>query len=145
MASLGWPKLTERLPAGEWGHCQKCGLGGELFTDLRVWQEHDERDRGTPAVVVLCESCSAIIEPHPRLYRRLELDAPMPGVMHLCEGCEHREGYLCRHADLTINGGPGLEIQYPEPTRVHRNYGGGRGDWGWIFNGPAISCAGRSE
>lgn len=157
MASIGWPKLSETLPRDyelevifplEWGQCQKCGRSGELFDELEVWLEHDEKDKATPVAVVLCPPCAKkIIEPHPRLYALQRKHAPIPGVMELCAACVHREGYRCRHEDLTVNGGPGLEIYYPEPMQAHVTYGrkrgGRRGEWLMMWKGPATSCVGQ--
>jgi hypothetical protein len=151
-ASFGWPKLSVTLPERwsqlfplEWGMCESCGAEGELFTkELVVWQEQSDTDRPTPVAVVLCPKCSkALVPPHPRLYRSVWPNAPLPGVMELCRGCRKRAGYRCTHPDLTTNGGPGLETIYPAPSRAHLNYGGGRGEWVLLWNGPPTSCAGR--
>lgn len=144
MASFSWPKLTVELPTVAWGQCQKCGTEGALHAELFVWQEHDRRDRSLPLAVVLCEPCSAIVEPHPRLYGRAEVHQTLPGVMALCEACEHRLGYLCQHPDLTTNGGPGLGITFPQPIRYHLRNSRGGGGFGWLFQGPPTECAGRS-
>jgi hypothetical protein len=150
MSSFGWPKLSVSLPRRvvvqlPWGTCQRCGLKGELFEDLGVWREHDDADKPTPVAVVLCQKCSdLVIEEHPRLYSSQLPHAPIPGVMELCRECTHRHGYLCGHADLTVNGGPGLEIVHPTPTPMHVNRGRGKSGWMKLWNGPATSCVGRS-
>lgn len=153
--SMGWPRLTEQLPPGEWDpgedyrHCQRCYRYGEFGEDLYAWQEHDDRDRREPRAVVLCVDCSDdLIEPHPRLYRRLKAWAPMPGVMDLCQGCVHRDGYLCRHPDLTINGGTGLEVTHPAPYQAMVTRPGPKGrrcSRERIWQGPPTGCAGRRE
>lgn len=156
---MGWPKLSVTLPQErqdlfplEWGTCERCGAPGKLFgrqvgdaepLGLEVWQECDERDRRTPVAVVLCPPCGKkVVPPHPRLYHREWEHAPIPGVMELCRACPFRAGYRCTHPDLTTNGGPGLEIQYPTPGKVHLNYGRGRGEWRTIWHGAPTSCAG---
>lgn len=156
MAKMGWPKLSETLDADrrqsgslfpfEWGQCQRCGLEGELFDDHEVWREHDETDRAQPVAVVLCSACAEkIVPPHPRLYSIQRKDVPLAGVMELCRDCEHRSegGYVCEHPDLTVNGGPGLKITFPEPMKAHVNYGRGRGEWLFVWQGPPTECAGR--
>lgn len=145
--SARWPRLTEDLGDQGWQRCQECGADGEIGEDLTAWQEHDDRDRPEPRAVVLCAPCSdRIIEPHPRLYRRLEPMAPMPGAMLLCEACDHRDRYLCRHPDLTINSGEGLVIRFPEATQYHASgtRGGRRtGWWGMLYSGHPTECEGR--
>ncbi|MFP3947124.1 MAG: hypothetical protein ACLFWG_00205 [Longimicrobiales bacterium] len=139
--SAGWPRLTEDLPPVDWGRCPQCHEERELV----IWQEHDDRDRPEPRAVKLCVDCSdAIIEDHPRLYRRHTPLVPLPGVMDLCRDCIHRDGTLCRHPDLTINGGPGLDIRFPEPMRVHVTARDrSRSGWENFWKGPPTECAGR--
>lgn len=144
-----WPKLTQTLqPPKEWGHCQRCGIQGRLrdATDdiplLLGWQEHDDQDRPTPAAVVLCVTCTDnLIEAHPRLYSRVQPQAPVPGVMELCRDCTQREGYLCGSPDLTLNGGEGLAITFPEPVYALVR---GRGRQ-TFYTDPPTTCAGRKE
>lgn len=147
-----WPQLSktlrfERHPDG----CQNCGNGPATHTELHRWQECDGQDRKTPIVVVLCKRCSdRLIEPHPRLYHRLEPNAPLPGTMALCVKCRHRDGLGCRHPKLKANGGPGLNIAITPPSRgfwdgadpkTGRRTGGMFEHW----PSPATACEGREE
>jgi hypothetical protein len=115
---MTWPKLSVQLTGPRHpGACQSCGATGE---NLQLWREHDANDQPTYTVVVLCAPCAGrLIEPHPRLYSLLHRFAPFPGVMALCLDCRHRDGTACRSPKAKFNGGPGLEVLYPEPTRVH--------------------------
>jgi hypothetical protein len=113
-----WPKLSESLGERSPGCCQACGKSFE-DPDLEMvrWTEHDENDRPTSTIVVLCQACSgAIIDPHPRLYDRLERNRPIPGAMGDCVHCRHREGLACRHPVLKANGGAGLVIRSDKPS-----------------------------
>lgn len=143
---MSWPKLSETLHPLLWGACQRCAVQGVLHHELVVWQEHDDHDKPTPVAVVLCKRCSEVIEPHPRLYARVSANTPLPGVMELCRECIWRRGYLCGHPNLTVNGGPGLEIQYPRPTvaMVDGVRNGRRTGWREVWwSGPPTGCAGR--
>lgn len=122
--------------------CQACGV---LF-DIRLWEECDPWDQPQkpPVVVVLCNACGLrLIEPHARLYRPLELFAPLPGVMALCADCCNREGLRCRSPLLKANGGSGLAITFSKPTEAMVCYGGGRGDFVRLYEKPPSKCAGR--
>jgi hypothetical protein len=107
-----WPRLSETL-----SHprtlvaCQACGRGELPSINLAVWQEHDEADRPEPIFLVLCDACARLIEPHPRLYRRVDRWAPAPGIMPTCSGCRHQDALRCRSPLLKANGGPGLPIR----------------------------------
>lgn len=146
-----WPRLSEELRQDvPWGCCQRCGkhfahvAHGSSFQV--IWREHDDRDRPEPRAVVLCGPCEEIIGPHPRLYERQQREVPIPGVMKLCEKCTHRRGYACTHPDLTLNGGPGLRIEFPPPAvaLVHGVRGGRRTGWRQtIYTGHPTACAGR--
>jgi hypothetical protein len=142
-----WPRLSETLPgAPSLDACMNCQRTWEEC-DLSRWQEHDDQDQPEPVIFVLCTPCSrAIIDPHPRLYRQLPRNEPMPGAMLLCEGCPHRDGLGCRHPDLKANGGPGLAIMAPRPTVafVDGTRGGKRTGWKetW-WPGPPTRCKGR--
>lgn len=135
-----WPKLSETLPRRDPGHCQECG--SELR--LTYWQECDDRDQGMPVFVILCQGCSdRIIEPHPRLYRDLAANTPMPGVMSICADCRERDGLRCTSAAAKINGGPGLKYE-PEGSMVHlcrspRRLSG----WQYLMPGPVTKCSGK--
>jgi hypothetical protein len=143
-----WPRLSEDLRQDvRWGCCQRCGKHFISGADFQViWREHDDQDRPEPRAVVLCGPCGSIIDPHPRLYAREQRDVPLPGVMELCRDCTHRRGYLCSHPDLTLNGGPGLLIEFPRPhvALVDGVRGGRRTGWReTIWTGPPTACAGR--
>lgn len=143
-----WPRLSEELRQDvPWGCCQRCGkhfMSGANFQV--IWREHDDRDHPEARAVVLCGPCSSIIEPHPRLYERQQREVPIPGVMNLCEKCTHRRCYICSHPDLTLNGGKGLQIEFPRPAvaLVDGVRGGRRTGWRQtIYTGHPTACAGR--
>jgi hypothetical protein len=129
-----WPRLSETLPhPPDLTRCQSCGnrlddaaaanrpdppfsgaSGAAIATPyaLAVWQEHDDTDRPELIYIVLCEACAdRIIAEHPRLYRRVDRWAPVPGVMPACIGCRRADGLRCRSPLLKVNGGPGLPIR----------------------------------
>ncbi len=122
-----WPKLSETLPyPRDPRRCQACGAVGDgnrvprdgaaCLPALHRWREHDEADRPTAVVVVLCAGCSdRMIGPHPRLYSRLHDFEPVPGSMALCEECACRDGLRCTHGDLKANGGGGLAVSVAKP------------------------------
>ena len=139
-----WPRLSRTLSgAPNLDACMRCG------SDLGVekWQEHDDRDQREPVVILLCRTCSdEIVEPHPRLYRKLHDWEPFPGAMALCRGCPHQVGLSCRHPDLKANGGAGLAITYPRPAvaLVDGVRNGRRTGWReTLWQGPPTACAGR--
>ncbi len=144
---LPWPRLSEDLTCPRHpNHCQSCGV--EIDTSDGIagarWREHDDTDKPDPIVVVLCRACSGrLIKPHPRLYERLDPNAPWPGCMALCVTCRHRDGVRCTHPDLTSNGGTGLLLTLPKSIPVHVNLGGGRGYWTLYYPHPPRACAGR--
>lgn len=142
---MTWPKLSKQLDGPRHpGRCQGCGTEGP---GLSRWREHDANDSPTPVVVVLCKRCEdERIEKHPRLYARLSENEPAPGSMGLCADCRHRDGTACAHPDLKANGGPGLMLTIPQPTRVHvcrspRRLSG----WLTIWPHEPRACAGREE
>lgn len=117
-------------------HCQKCGMMKTAPTALTAWQEHDHHDKPEFKVVMLCGDCKKrIIEPHPRLYRALRPFHPWPGIMQLCLECKFREGVSCTHPNAKANGGQGVKITFPEPTRGFVD--GGK------YSGPVIFWAGH--
>jgi hypothetical protein len=92
------------------------------------WREHDDDDRLTAVLLILCLDCSdRLIEKHPRLYTELDKNEPWPGGMAICIACRHREGLDCRHPDLEANGGPGLKIMVPQPMTGFLDYQDKRG------------------
>lgn len=143
-----WHRLSKALPAPRRPDtCQNCGRNDKQAR-LQIWRECDDRDQPQNIFVVLCEECTAtLIKPHPRLYHDVPENKPIPGVMaHLCVGCKHRDGLDCKHPDLKANGGPGLLIVAPQPTRGFMDGTRGGKRTGWMFEywpGPATECKGR--
>jgi hypothetical protein len=141
-----WPKLSESLPGPiAPDRCQSCDsdlLPADPARPLERWIECGESDLPTDVVVVLCEACSKrLIKPHPRLYMDLWQNDPHPGAMEICVECRHRDGTRCPLAK--VNGGPGLALTIAEPTQVHLNYGGGRGEFKRMYPKPASACSRR--
>jgi len=148
MNTTQWPKLSETLSGRKRpGYCQACDrhAGGAI----QIWREHDEQDRPTNVVVCLCEeSARQIIDPHPRLYSKIEPNAPVPGAMeHLCLDCLFRDGVSCTHPKLKSNGGKGLAIIMPE--QPVQGFWDGRDKQGrrtggsfLVYSQPAIFCEG---
>ena len=141
-----WPRLTQTLPPLRGAlRCQQCG---NPLVDF--WQEHDHRDQPEPRAEALCLRCStAIIGPHPRLYRRLQKHEPFPGVMAICGDCTHRRSTQCTHKDLKANGGPGLSLNFPRPNtafvdRRDRRTGKRIGERVPIYNAAPI-CRGHAQ
>lgn len=111
--SQAWPRLSEALPHLHPLKCAGCGLDHyeELLT---LWQECDQQDQPEIRYVLLCESCGdRMIEPHVRLYARIDRNSPAPGAMEICADCRYREGLWC--AKVKAHGGPGITIQAPKP------------------------------
>jgi hypothetical protein len=139
------PGLSKTLPfIPTPGRCSSCGQSPER---VQVWLECNEWDEETrPAVhVILCDRCSSrLIEPHPRLYKSQDPDAPNLGAMALCAECPHRSDLSCTCQLAKQNGGPGMEIRYDSPpTRAHVR-GSGFSGFRWFFKGPPSHCAGRA-
>ena len=137
-----WPKLSETLTHRRERHrCQACDFcDDDDGTLVRPWLEHDERDKPTAVVVMLCKTCSdKIIEPHPRLYREVEPMEPFPGQLRLCQGCKHQAALVCTRS--LLSGGPGVHLVFLKPLDVHLCRSP-RSKSGWIkvWQGPVISC-----
>lgn len=145
---LPWPMLSKDLiHMRDPGVCQSCGARADLGAELKRWREHDDQDRPTLTIVVLCDRCERIVAPHPRLYDPLDQHAPDPGSMPVCVDCRHRDGLRCLHPDATANGGPGVDLRYPTPHGAHILFGGRgqrRGDVVTLYLGP-VECMGREE
>lgn len=148
------PRLSEDLPGTRWpGICQACdGRDRTLFPGegkhvVTPWQEHDERDRPELICVWLCRGCSdRIIDPHPRLYARMDQweKMPFPGIMGLCEGCLWRRGPDCANPLQKRLGGSGLGIEYPRPQKMFIDCSPRSASGLYtVFSGPPTSCAGR--
>lgn len=125
--SKDWPRLSKTLSkARRYEFCQSCDKGAE-----QTWQECDEDDIPEIIYLRLCKTCAdKIIEPHPRLYIRLDEWAPAPGAMRCCIDCGNlKQGELdCRSPLLKSLGGPGLPIQQFVQSRgimCSRGKGGG--------------------
>lgn len=141
------PGLSATLDGRKHPHiCQGCDQTPDDSVELEQWREHDPNDRPTYTIVVLCRTCSGrLIEPHPRLYTKLEPFRPVPGVMGLCVACTRRDGTDCTSTQLKRNGGSGLQIDYPKPSFsgfLCRGPGSGPMT---VFSGPALKCADREE
>lgn len=144
-----WPRLSMAIwpqdfakggPGRQIGVCMQCGRAGD---DVAAWQECDDADKGEPIAICLCRRCSdEIIEPHPRLYKRVPAGMPFPGVMPCCVGCKHQVNLRCRIAKC--HGGPGVHLQYEHPTVAFvdgRDAKTGRRT-GWqqmVYHGP-VAC-----
>lgn len=152
-----WPRLSESLPFTEPGECANCGapesedfLSGKhpYKPALYVWREHDQFDNPEGRFVTLCVKCSdRLIEPHPRLYARLETHTPAPGVMEVCRDCKHRDGNRCLNPASLANGGEGIALVGPKPTTVYIDgvdkRGRRFGRWLQAYDGPVKSCSGK--
>jgi hypothetical protein len=138
-----WPRLSSDLAGPKHpDSCRSCGSGD----DLTRWQEHDMMDRVEHIYIVLCQACAnTLVEKHPRLYRQVDRNAPSPGVMTLCVDCPARDGTECTSPMATFNGGEGMVIKIPKPSRVHfcRRGKGAQSGWETIYVGPPKSCEGK--
>lgn len=142
-----WPRLTETL---DHPHPTMCGhYGHDVMPHVReLWQEHSRLDEPEPRYLVLCPDCAKeIIDPHPRLYRRLHNLAPAPGAMALCAECKHRKRWTCTNRDAKAHGGPGIRIRAPKPTIMHldgTDSAGRRRGWtSYIYPSEPTACSGR--
>lgn len=136
---MSWPKLSVFLEGPRHPEC--CQSCGTAEGPLRRWREHDNEDRPTPVVVVLCKRCEdRLIEKHPRLFSPLDAHEPHAGSMALCVDCIHRDGVRCTLAQH--NGGPGVLITTPKPTMIHvcRRGKGQRSGWMTWYPGPPKAC-----
>lgn len=111
---MSWPKLSGTLkPAVDLSRCQNCN--SNVFVSR--WREHDDKDISTQTIVLLCKNCSdKLIEPHPRLYSRMDKDEPLPGSMPICIGCKWHEIVRCKNPKSFVNGGAGLTLTFPTPA-----------------------------
>lgn len=114
-----WPKLSETLPHERRPDCCQSCAEKLIPTDgIRIWLEHDDKDQPTGVLVMLCARCETkLIEPHPRLYAKVDSNKPIPGAMQLCVDCIHRDGLTCKNPEAKMNGGPGLYINAAQPSR----------------------------
>jgi hypothetical protein len=141
-----WPRLSESLTHERSPVvCQACG---EVEQPLAAWQEHDANDKPEPIAVVLCAACSGkLIEPHPRLYRRLERNEPFPGTMTICLDCPARDGVRCKSPLSLANGGPGLPFPMPDSTAFVDGVRGGRrfGRVMRMWSKEVATCKGKTD
>jgi len=143
------PKLSEDLPQNVSPLvCQSCGTDDPRGW-MEYWREHDEKDQPTRVIITLCNECSQrIIEPHPRLYSRLERHKPQPGIMELCHDCTHRQCNYCTFPGLKENGGMGMVVHFPRPSLMFLDGVRNGRKVGWQemhYPGPATYCEGRRE
>lgn len=140
-----FPRLTTMLAGPDKPEvCRCCG-----DADASLWQEHDDRDQPEHRYLWLCEKCSdRIIEPHPRLYAKIDDNTPAPGAMRICADCTLRAaGGRCACPTAKANGGPGINIT--TTTGFHgfidgRDKSGRR--WGRRFThypSPPSACSGK--
>lgn len=136
-----WPRLSQTLPgATDANTCQKCAAKD----DVRLWQEHDDNDQPEPIAIALCRQCEKCINPHPRLYARIDAGQPFPGAMPTCDTCAHRAGLVCKSPLLKANGGPGLPLSYARPSEAFACNRGKGCQRMKIYHGP-VECKGKSE
>lgn len=145
-----WPKLSETLRFER--HplcCSNCGQGPATGAALQRWRECDGKDQPTQTIVLLCAPCARrLIEPAPRLYVKVDANAPLLGTMEMCAECRHRKMLSCTNPLTKANGGPGLILKVAEPIRGFqdgqdpktRKRTGGPFE---IWPSPPSSCAGR--
>lgn len=140
------PALSIELTSyDELDRCQACGRRDR---GVDRWLEADEHDgdQSPPVVVILCKACGdRLVEPHPRLYAKLDEWHPLPGSMPICQDCLHHVGTSCLNLQAQMNGGPGLNLIFPRPDRVHvlRRGKGQRSGYETIWRGPVVGCDGR--
>lgn len=137
-----WPRLSETLPLADVGKCQQCGSAEKLT----AWHECNDNDRPAgPVFVVLCQACAdRIIEPHPRLYKRLLTDEALPGALPMCADCVFRRRLRCTSPQAAFNGGDGIVFD-PPPTQIHL-HGRGISGWHWLMlTGEALQLAGGEQ
>jgi hypothetical protein len=124
------PRLSVDYPATTFhadrtdDRCFRCGCEFKGRPDRTVWREHDDNDRPEMVFVVLCLACAdRIIDPHPRLYARLDRNEPAPGVMAICRGCDHQVAYRCKSPRARASGGEGLSFPPADTTGFIDGYG----------------------
>jgi hypothetical protein len=127
---MNWPRLSLDLPHHrDYATCQACGAPAKT-----TWQECDDEDQPEPIYVRLCIPCAdRRIDPHPRLYRPIDKDAPAPGAMAACTDCQHAEALACQSPLLKANGGPGLPIH---SNQIGFACARGKGGCRRLYDGP---------
>lgn len=140
-----WPRLTQTLTGPD--RPESCRCCGEPADDL--WQEHDDQDRPEHRYLWLCRRCGdRTIEPHPRLYNRLDNCHPAPGAMRICGDCKHRAtGGQCLCPSAKAHGGDGISITAHHGARGFIDGTDRKGRrWGRAFisyNAPPSKCSGK--
>lgn len=136
-----WGKLSADLTGPvDPACCQSCG-----DKSYSLWREHGDRDQPTNTYLWLCVRCSnQLIEPHARLYSRVDENDPRPGAMRICSDCGARDRLNCTSPDLQSKGGPGVKIEIEPPIRVHlksciRGQSGNR----MLYMKPATGCGSK--
>jgi hypothetical protein len=142
-------RLSETLlhmAPGECGVCKRTASDPDVKR-MELWQEHDHNDKPEQRFVWLCDTCAGhIIDPHPRLYARLDPNAPAPGAMEICRKCVHRRGWKC--TQTKASGGPGIVVNATKGMTVHidgTKNGKRFGFWHTTFPAPPSGCTGRKE
>ena len=125
--------------------CQRCA-GVFDRAKLGLWQEADHRDQfEADKFLLLCKPCSeAVIEQHPRLYRPVGIWTPFPGLMTICATCAFRSDIYRKCIQAKLNGGTGVNIKIPSPSRGFvdgKHYSGPFVHW----SEPATDCDRREE
>jgi hypothetical protein len=130
--------------------CSSCASRHTTSNPLARWLECDAWDRipDRPVVVVLCKRCSdKFIEPHPRLYHRLDRFDPFPGCMAVCISCPARRELTCTSPIAQRNGGPGLAYTWKDgaaPMHAHvRVSPPGRSGFRTFYPGRVETCSGK--
>lgn len=112
-------RLTDHaLPPDTFLRCQLCGKLHSDICELIMWQECDEDDQPEDKWIILCGKgkCYKRLQDHDRLYMQASWSAAGTGkFMLICGNCDHREGWDCKHPNLTTNGGEGLEVLMSRP------------------------------
>lgn len=125
--------------------CQSCGYTADR-SELFRWIECDESDQPTAVVVTLCAKCVAsVVEDHPRLYRPIHPNEPIPGTLALCVTCRHRSGNRCGHPSAKANGGPGVMLQVGGRKTSEVEYAGAPREVVTWYTSPPAACRQREE
>jgi hypothetical protein len=125
---------------------QSYDKANKIFPTLQRWREHNGADNPENIIVTLCTPCgNKLIEKHPRLYSRVYPNTPEGGAMTICQGCKFLDNNKCTNPRAIRNGGEGVAVITPRPTRVHLNYGGKGGKWIESYPSPPKTCEGREQ
>ncbi len=140
-----WPRLSAAPGLRHPRRCQRCSAEW----DLQWWEECDDYDVPENILVILCLECSEkIIEPHPRLYRLLDENMPLPGAMVICHDCKHRDGLKCKCPRAKFNGGPGMKVVHSVPQRMFMDGTKNGKPWGEVvyhYDSKPSDCDGFNQ